>query len=55
MGLWKKNYGTMDKTMVIYTLELRFTKGKKHCRLPKAKKLWFITKKTTKGEIPKQL
>ena len=32
MVLWKKKYGTIPRTM-----ELRFTKEKKHCRLPKTK------------------
>ena len=45
----EKNYGTMDKTMVLYwelwNFDLRW---KKHGRLPKTKKLWFITGKLWK-------
>ena len=46
MVLWKKlwyygqNYGTIPRIM-----ELRFTKVKKHGRLPKTKKLLFILEK----------
>ena len=37
--LWE-NYGTIPRTM-----ELRFTKEKKHCRLPKTKNLSSIMEK----------
>ena len=67
MELWltMKNYGTMEKTMVLWTtlwyyeqnygtyctilrtMELRFTK-KKHCKLLKTKRLWFIMEKLWK-------
>ena len=47
MVLWT-NYGTLPKTM-----ELWFTKEKKHGSLPKTKKLWFIIEKKTYGNMPK--
>ena len=64
MKLWftMENYGTMEKTMVLWsklygtiprTMELRFTKEKKHGRLPKTKKLWFIMEKKNYGNTPK--
>ena len=56
MELWftMKNYGTMEKTMVLWTKLWYYTEnygtliyeGKNHGRLPKTKKLWFIIEKT---------
>ena len=40
--LW--HYGQNCAT-ILRTIELRFTKEKKHGRLPKTKKLWFIMEK----------
>ena len=48
-GSMEKNYGTMDKTMVIYWELWNFDSlRKKHGRLPKSKKLWFIMEKLQK-------
>ena len=64
MELWFtiKNYCTMEKTMVLWTKLLYYTENygtsiyeeKKHCRLPKTKRLLFITKKNH-GKISKVL
>ena len=41
-----KNYGTMDKTMVLYRELWNFDlRRKKHDRLPKTRKLCFIMEK----------
>ena len=46
-GTMEKNYGTMDKTMVLYWELWNFNlRRRKHVRLPKTKKLWFIMEKT---------
>ena len=45
-----ENYGTMEKTMVLWTKLWNYTENyrtsiyeeKKHGRLPNTKKLWFI-------------
>ena len=51
-----KNYGTMEKTMVLWTKLWYYTENygtsiyegkKKRGRLPKTKKLWFIMEKKT--------
>ena len=57
MELWftMENYGTMDKTMVLWTKLWYYTENygasiyeeKNHGRLPKTKKFWFIMKKKT--------
>ena len=56
MELWftMKNYGTMDKTMVLWTKLWYYTENygtsiyeeKKHGGLPKTKRLWFIMEET---------
>ena len=56
MELWftMKNYDTMEKTMVLWKKLWHYTKNygtaiyeeKKHCRLPKTMRLWFIMEKT---------
>ena len=51
-----KNYGTRDKTMILYWELWNFDlRRKKHGRLPKTKKLWFIMKKKNYGNTTKQL
>ena len=59
-GTMEKNYGAMDKTMVLWiklcycseNYETSIYEGKKHGRLPKTKKLWFKKEKNY-GNIPK--
>ena len=56
MELWftMENYGTMEKTMVLWTKLWYYTENygtsiyeeKKHGRLPNNKKLWFIMEQT---------
>ena len=46
-------YGKNDGT-ILKSIELPYTKRKKHSRLPKTMKLWFIMKNNY-GNIPKQL